>query len=79
MLFFPTQHSFSEFINLSSNEISGTIPPEISLLTNLERLDLTSNDLTGNMPLEICTHRDEGLSVLAVDCAEVSCTCCDSC
>jgi Leucine-rich repeat (LRR) protein len=40
-------------LNLSSNQLTGSIPPEIGNLTNLEWLVLGSNELTGSIPSEI--------------------------
>jgi hypothetical protein len=37
-------------INLSRNQLSGTIPPSLSTLPNLDSLDLSSNYLTGTVP-----------------------------
>ena len=40
-------------LNLSSNQLTGSIPPEIGNLTNLRDLRLSSNQLTGSIPPEI--------------------------
>ena len=40
-------------LNLSENELSGTIPPELGNLTKLEELDLSKNQLRGTIPLEL--------------------------
>ncbi|ORY41279.1 RNI-like protein [Rhizoclosmatium globosum] len=40
-------------INLSHNELTGSIPEEIGELVNLERLDLSHNQLTGVIPPSI--------------------------
>jgi len=40
-------------VDLSSNGLIGSIPPEIEDLNNLTRLNLSSNDLNGNIPPEI--------------------------
>ncbi|KAG5598312.1 hypothetical protein H5410_029682 [Solanum commersonii] len=44
---------FLENLNLSMNNFSGTIPPEISNLTNLVYLDLNSNHISGTIPQQI--------------------------
>ncbi len=38
------------YINLANNNLVGTIPEELALLEQLERLDLSSNDLRGTIP-----------------------------
>ncbi len=40
-------------LNLSDNELTGSIPPEIGNLTNLTGLILYDNQLTGEIPSEI--------------------------
>ena len=40
-------------ISLSSNQLSGTIPPELGNLTNLRSLYLYSNQLSGTIPPEL--------------------------
>ena len=40
-------------VNLSSNELTGSIPSEIGILTNLTSLNLSGNELTGSIPPEI--------------------------
>ena len=37
-------------LNLSDNDLSGGIPPELGNLTNLEWLYLDRNDLSGGIP-----------------------------
>ncbi|KAF7848745.1 hypothetical protein BT93_L1600 [Corymbia citriodora subsp. variegata] len=41
------------YVDLSVNNLSGQIPPEISLLRNLTYLDLSINRFSGKIPLEI--------------------------
>jgi DNA-binding SARP family transcriptional activator len=40
-------------LNLADNNLSGNIPPEISLLTNLKTLNLEFNHLNGSIPPEL--------------------------
>ncbi|PON61561.1 Tyrosine-protein kinase [Parasponia andersonii] len=42
-----------EYFNLSTNSISGTIPPQISSLSELIYLDVSTNKISGSIPLEI--------------------------
>ncbi|XP_049355696.1 probable leucine-rich repeat receptor-like protein kinase At1g35710 [Solanum verrucosum] len=44
---------FLEYVDLSVNNLSGTIPPEISNLTNLVYLDLHTNMISGTIPFQI--------------------------
>ncbi|PHT97562.1 putative LRR receptor-like serine/threonine-protein kinase [Capsicum chinense] len=44
---------FLEYFELSMNNLSGTIPPEISNLTSLIYLDLSINQISGTIPPEI--------------------------
>ena len=39
-----------QWLDLSSNDLSGSIPPELGNLTNLESLHLSGNQLTGSIP-----------------------------
>ena len=41
------------YLDLSTNELFGTIPPQISNLTKLKHLDLSTNKLFGNIPPEL--------------------------
>jgi len=43
----------TDSLNLSDNQITGEIPPEIGYLTNLINLYLNNNQLTGSIPPEI--------------------------
>jgi len=43
----------TDSLNLSCNQLTGSIPPEIGNLTNLKYLYLDDNELTGSIPSEI--------------------------
>ena len=40
-------------VDLSNTEISGTIPREISMLSDLQELDLSDTHISGTIPREI--------------------------
>ena len=42
------------YLNYSSNQLTGSIPPEIWYLTNLTFIRLNNNQLTGEIPESIC-------------------------
>jgi hypothetical protein len=42
-----------DFLNLSSNSLTGEIPGQICNLTNLQTLDLSDNQLTGAIPSQL--------------------------
>ncbi|XP_059281628.1 probable leucine-rich repeat receptor-like protein kinase At1g35710 [Lycium ferocissimum] len=44
---------FLEFVDLSMNQLSSTIPPEIGKLTNLVYLDLSMNNLSSSIPITL--------------------------
>ncbi len=48
-----TQDKCVKFLYLRDNNLIGTIPPEISYLTNLKRLYLDRNQLSGNIPTSL--------------------------
>ncbi|XP_038688532.1 probable leucine-rich repeat receptor-like protein kinase At1g35710 [Tripterygium wilfordii] len=49
---FSSFHNLA-YLNLSSNQLHGPIPPQMSHLTKLSSLDLSNNGLSGNIPPEI--------------------------
>ena len=42
-------------LDLSHNQMLGSIPTEVSTLSNLEILNLSGNSLTGDIPKELCS------------------------
>jgi hypothetical protein len=44
------EDSFYKFLSLGNNQLRGTFPDELSLLSSLQILELPSNILTGSMP-----------------------------
>ena len=53
----------TDTLNLSGNQLTGPIPPEIGNLSNLTHLYLESNQLTGIIPDEICNQGDSSPSL----------------
>jgi hypothetical protein len=50
-------------LDLSYNQLTGSIPPEIGNLTNLTHLYLNDNQLSGIIPDEICNQGDSSPSL----------------
>ena len=46
-------NGFVTELDLESNQLNGSIPPDIGNLTNLRHLDLNRNELSGDMPTEL--------------------------
>jgi Leucine-rich repeat (LRR) protein len=40
-------------INLSQNQLQGTLPTQLGMCTSLTELDLNNNDVTGTIPTEL--------------------------
>jgi Leucine-rich repeat (LRR) protein len=68
-------------LDVSGNELSGTLPSQIGQLTKLELLYVDGNKFIGTMPDGICLLRNQRLADLVADCQEVSCKipCCTVC
>ena len=73
-----------EELNLSGNALTGTVPNELTQLTNLEINFLYNIELTGTVPSAFCTAPFQdwrnGDGVFATDCiSQVQCDCCIVC
>lgn len=71
-------------IELRNNGLTGTTPPEVSLIETLQVLNLNANSLTGSMPPHVCQLTEfegsDGRTLeVKVDCATVECDCCVNC
>jgi LRR receptor-like serine/threonine-protein kinase FLS2 len=65
---------------LEGNKLEGQIPPQLGELGDLQKLYLDNNNFQqGTMPAQICSLRKDYLTVLTVDCQEVTCDCCSEC
>ena len=66
-------------LQLQNNLFEGTIPASLSDMNNLRNANFEGNNLSGNMPSKVCDLKEvrSGLTLLAVDCDEVRCLCCD--
>lgn len=65
---------------LQYNRFIGTVPQALDYLTALQELKLEFNQFRGTISETLCAERGDGfqeLSVLTVDCAFVTCGCCD--
>ena len=56
-----------EYLLLTDNQFTGSIPTEIDLLTNAESLDLDFNQFTGSLPTEIGLLANVGYLLLVND------------
>ena len=53
------------YLLLSKNPlITGTVPTEVGLLTELRRFDIDGTGLTGSIPSEVCALHGFGIAVL---------------
>ncbi|KAM0887182.1 hypothetical protein ACQ4PT_029226 [Festuca glaucescens] len=50
---FVSNLSSLSMLEVSDNQLSGSVPVEIGMLTNLSCLDLSNNNLSGSLPVEI--------------------------
>lgn len=81
--------SFGDLLNLETlvfffnDQLTGTVPSELSLLTNLEILHFAGTNLQGTMPLGVCDLRAGELQTLTSDCGgsdpTFDCSCCTFC
>ena len=66
-------------LSLAGNHLSGEIPETLASLVRLAELRLEDNDFTGIIGDALCTVWDRALAAVYVDCAEVTCACCNFC
>lgn len=66
-------------LSLGDNLLTGEIPREIADMTSLVSLGLEDTQLSGTVHESICVLKSVKLDTFAVDCDEVSCTCCTNC
>ena len=76
--FLCSSESMVEVVFLVNNQLTGPIPSEFALLTQLTYLALYNNDLTGSMPSSLCSAVVNAL--IFIDCDEIACNtgCCSS-
>ena len=68
-------------LKVDSNRLTGSIPVELTNLTNLMTLKVNGNDITGTVPSSFCEIE---MLAISADCGEspgyqVNCTCCSTC
>lgn len=69
-----------EELVLRDNDLVGTIPTALGQMTRLRSADFRGNDLSGSVPDEVCAlraARADAFVLLAVDCDDVDCECCE--
>jgi hypothetical protein len=66
-------------IDLRDNGLKRHIPPEVSLIPQLNVFNVNDNPLTGSIPDHICDLQTERALDIKVDCAVVTCSCCSNC
>jgi hypothetical protein len=74
-------------LRLQGNDLTGQIPTELGLMSNLKRLRLENNYFSGAIPSALCELRGpQGLFQVTADCLNstvgneaVTCECCDIC
>lgn len=66
-------------LSLAGNHLSGEIPVSLASLDRLAELRLEDNEFTGIIGDDLCTVWDRALAAVYVDCAEVTCACCNFC
>jgi hypothetical protein len=68
-------------LSMDSNRLAGTIPSTLGNLQQLFYIDLYNNTLTGTIPSQWCNYSITDdysiLSGIAIDCDEMTCSCCE--
>ena len=61
-------------INVSSNQLTGSLPETMGISNQLQRLDLSDNYLTGNIPSQLCERKNLNLgATLRYGCDGILC------
>lgn len=66
-------------LRLSHNLLSGGVPTSFANLTGVQTLLLHNNNLEGDMPTVVCNTFGRTFPTVFVDCAELTCPCCNFC
>jgi hypothetical protein len=66
-------------LDLSYNQLDGTIPSSLAALTALTAFNLQKNQLNGTVPFCNGSMSTQFFDLLSADCDYVICPCCDGC